>query len=358
MNHNSLTPTFQESPVVLSHLSTSKDHDHQGLRSLEPLELSTTSRSRADYDFPEGGFRAWLVVFGSFCVIFGTYGLLSSVGLFLAYWKVHQLASYSSGSIGWISAVNVFLTLGMGVQVGPLFDKHGPRWLIAGGSVIYVVSLVVMAECTKYWHFMVMYGIFSGVANACLTTTALAVIAHWFEIRRGMASGITFVGSSVGGIVFPMVLKPVLESLGWKWSMRIVALIVGICMIIGNVCIRGRLPPKTAGGSINLHCFGDARFSWASVGISCGYCTNITRYTHLMTATGFEFVLFGILGVLPTYALGQGFSTQTTFNIIAIMNAYDPILSFSSSLLTFTVVLALVEPFRVGCQIVTGVSIP
>jgi hypothetical protein len=37
---------------------------------------------------------------------------------------------------------------------------------------------------------------------------------------------------------------------------------------------------------------------------------------------GFEFVLFGALGLLPTYGLGQGFSPQTTFNIIAILNAY------------------------------------
>ncbi len=36
---------------------------------------------------------------------------------------------------------------------------------------------------------------------------------------------------------------------------------------------------------------------------------------------GFEFVLFGALGLLPTYAIGQGFSSETSFNIIAILNA-------------------------------------
>jgi hypothetical protein len=35
----------------------------------------------------------------------------------------------------------------------------------------------------------------------------------------------------------------------------------------------------------------------------------------------FEFVLFGALGLLPTYGLQQGFSSQTSFNIIAILNA-------------------------------------
>jgi hypothetical protein len=41
----------------------------------------------------------------------------------------------------------------------------------------------------------------------------------------------------------------------------------------------------------------------------------------VLTAAGFEFVLFGALGLIPTYALLQGFSSQTSFNVIAILNA-------------------------------------
>lgn len=256
---------LQPPPIALVQISTSS----KGVHTLEPAEPSATSRSRADYTFPEGGTAAWLVVFGSCCTIAGTFGLLSSAGLFQSHWQENQLSHYSSGSIGWISAVNAFLTLFLGVQVGPLFDKYGPRYLILSGSIVYVAALVVLGQCTKYWHFMICYGIFCGVSNAFLTTAALAVVAHWFEVKRGMASGITFVGSSVGGIAFPLILKPMLEKLNWAWAMRLVALIVGILMVIGNLCIRGRLPPKKTGGSMDLRCFLDARFSWATIGVAC-----------------------------------------------------------------------------------------
>ena len=92
---------------------------------LQSLQQRTTSRSRADYDFPEGGWRAWLVVAGSFCIIFGTFGLLSSVGIFQAYWQENQLKAYTSRDVGWIAAVNVFLNLFLGVQVGVTFDRYG-----------------------------------------------------------------------------------------------------------------------------------------------------------------------------------------------------------------------------------------
>jgi MFS family permease len=252
---------------------------------LEQLEPSTTSRSRNDYTFPEGGLRAWLVIIGSFSIISGTYGFISSVGLFSAYWQENQLSAYTSRDIGWIAAANVFLNLFLGVQIGPLFDRYGPRWLILIGSIIYVVSLVLLAECSKYWHFMIVYGIISGISSAFLTTTALAVVAHWFEVKRGFASGIAFVGSSVGGIMFPLVLRQVFEHLSWAWSVRIVALIVLVQMVIGNLCIRGRLPPSKNGGTVNLRCFQDARFSWATLGIACEFTTGFAQILTLRNGT-------------------------------------------------------------------------
>ena len=142
------------------------------------LETATSYVSRADYSFPEGGTQAWLVILGSFCIICGTFGLISSVGLFQSYWQANQLSAYSTRDLGWIGAVNVFLTLLLGVQIGPLFDAYGPRWLILSGSVALVVGIVLLAECKVYWHFILCYGVLIGSASACLTTTALSVVAH------------------------------------------------------------------------------------------------------------------------------------------------------------------------------------
>jgi MFS family permease len=297
-------------------------HVLQSTEMLRDVEPVANSLSRADYTFPEGGLKAWLVVFGSSCVICGTFGLTCAVGLFQSYWQEHQLSSYSSSDIGWIAAVNVFLLLVLGVQVGPLFDRYGPRELLAAGSVLYVLSLVLLAQCEKYWQFMLVFGIMTGVSSASLTTTALSVVAHYFQIKRGLASGFAFAGSSVGGIIFPLMLNPLFEHLSWAWSIRIVALVVAVMMGIGNICIRGRLPPKKHGGIIDLRSFKDARFSWSTAGIACKVChVLISWYRGLTGVIGFEFTYFGSLGLLPTYSLGQGFSSQTSFNIIAILFA-------------------------------------
>lgn len=104
--------------------------------------------AKDDIDYPEGGLRAWLVVFGSFCGMTAGFGYMNTIGIFHAYLGSHQLESYSEQSIGWVFSVYVFLSFFCGVQIGPVFDAHGPRWIVAAGTVCLLLSAFLMAECT------------------------------------------------------------------------------------------------------------------------------------------------------------------------------------------------------------------
>lgn len=75
-------------------------------------------------------------------------------------------------------------------------------------------------------------------------------------------------GSSLGGITIPLIMRRLLDGLGWAWAMRVLALVVMVLMLIGNVLIRGRLPKGTRGGAVDLRCFLDSRFTWATIGIA------------------------------------------------------------------------------------------
>lgn len=145
----------------------------------------------------------------------------------------------------------------LSIQIGPLFDRYGSRILLLVGSILQVLTFFLLAECTKYWHFMLVYGLIGGIAGALISTVALAVLAHWFDKRRGLASGITFVGSSICGIMFSLTLRETLvegqtDALGWKWSARILGFIILFLMTVGNLTIRERLPSRKDGAMINL----------------------------------------------------------------------------------------------------------
>jgi hypothetical protein len=116
---------------------------------------------KENIEYPEGGLRAWLVVFGSFCGMTAGFGYMNTIGIFHAYLGSHQLSQYGEQAIGWVFSVYVFLSFFCGVQIGPVFDAHGPRWILAVGTVCLLLSAFLMGECTgelMLWLFLVDIG--------------------------------------------------------------------------------------------------------------------------------------------------------------------------------------------------------
>ena len=256
--------------------------------------------------FPEGGLRAYLVVLSATFLLLPSFGLMVSIGTLQSYWSTHQLSTYTSRDVGWIPSVFVYLSFSLGLYVGPLFDRYGPRVLAGVGSAMYVVMLFLLAECRVYWQFMLCLGGLGGLGGALITTTGLSTVSHWFKARRGLATGIAMMGNTIGGVVIPILLRATLGQYGWAWAMRFLAFLLTGCLVIGNLFIKGRLKqdPRAKKKSIfSLSIFGDIRFTLLTVSVF-----------------GFEICLFGTLGLLPTYASIAGFPASTGFNLIAVLN--------------------------------------
>ncbi|KAL1607182.1 hypothetical protein SLS59_002886 [Nothophoma quercina] len=272
----------------------------------ETIDEETASQIERD-TFPEGGMRAWLVVVSAFLLLFPSFGFMVSIGTLQDYWAQHQLADLTASTIGWIPSVFVYLSLALGLFVGPLFDRYGPRWIALCGGILELIMIFLLAECKTFWQIMLCCGVLGGLAGALLTTTSLAAVAHWFKLRRGLAQGIAMMGSSGGGLIIPLMLRTTLPKYGYAWSLRILGFVFLFCFIVGNLLIKARLPPSAGAKKkaiISLSIYADLRLSLFTVSIF-----------------SFEVVLFGTLGILPTYAtLTTNFSPDTGFYLIAILN--------------------------------------
>jgi len=235
-----------------------------------------------------------------------------SIGPVQDYLYQNQLSNYTPRDVGWIPSVFVYLALALGLWVGPLFDRFGPKWIAVGGSIAYIVMMFLLAECEKYWHFMLCLGVLGGVSGATLTTTSLACVAHWFKARRGLTQGIAMIGSSAGGLLQPLILRATFPKYGYKWSIRILAFLFLGCLVVGNMIMRGRIPPsKTATKRkiVEIKIFADMRFALLTVFIFC--C---------------ELVLFGALGIIPTYAtISTSYPPETGFYLISVLNGVSSI---------------------------------
>ncbi|KAL3460909.1 major facilitator superfamily domain-containing protein [Aspergillus heterothallicus] len=300
---------YTSSGYELSESSTAINRDRPTGNEAENPFTSGFSTPQAETvdpfdDFPEGGTRSWLVVLGSFFLLMASYGLMNSVGVLQSYLGTHQLEGYSSRDIGWISGVFVFTSLGLGVFVGPLFDAYGPKELVTVGTGIYALSVLLMAECTQYWHFILCFGFLAGIGGALISNVGMSCVPHWFQAKAGMAIGTAMAGSGLGGVIFPYILRGTFNSVGYKWGMRITALVILVMCGIASFLVKARLPRNgRLKAAFDIRCFKDARFTWMALATFC-----------------LELVVFALLGLLPTYVLAQGFSSASSVNLLVVLN--------------------------------------
>ncbi|KAK7423156.1 hypothetical protein QQX98_001232 [Neonectria punicea] len=124
-----------------------------------------------------------------------------------------------------------------GLVVGPAFDRFGAKRIMIPGAVICLISYI-LTSCTKEYHFILLsQGFLFGIRNAMLYYPTASAIAEWFDKRRGLALGLAISGSSVGGIIWPLVIGHLLDTMGFAWTNRILAfastpLLLIACMLV------------------------------------------------------------------------------------------------------------------------------
>ncbi|KAK7202415.1 MFS general substrate transporter [Myxozyma melibiosi] len=203
-----------------------------------------------DEHAPNGGLTAWLQVSGSFVLFMNSWGTINSYGVFETYYVSINLSNKSSSDIAWIGSTQAFLLLVVGIISGPVFDLGVFRPLLISGSVVLVLGLVFTSLCHEYWQFMLAQGIMTGIGCGLFFVPSVAVIPQYFTTRRSFALGIAASGSSVGGVIYPIIFHKLRPLLGFGWAVRVVALIVLVTQ--GYVLAVMRVRTRPAGKKIRL----------------------------------------------------------------------------------------------------------
>ncbi|EEU36738.1 uncharacterized protein NECHADRAFT_97245 [Fusarium vanettenii 77-13-4] len=276
--------------------------------------------------FPEGGLTAWLVVFGSWCSMVCIYGLINTSAVFESYFKTHQLLDYSHSQIGWIFSLYLFLVFLVGVQVGPVFDRFGPRVLVAAGCTLIVLGLMLLSLSRTYYQIIMTYSVLGGLGGALLNAPAYGAIAHFFHARRGLATGVASTAGGIGGTLFPLLLRHLLgpNGVGFAWSCRILGFIMLGLAVPANIFIQSR--PSVRMSSRDQV---KTRSIWPDFGIF--------RDPRLGLATvGYFFMEIGLfvpLTYIISYGTAHGIPTSDSFLFLSFLNAGSVVGRFLPGLL-------------------------
>ncbi|KAG9696826.1 MFS general substrate transporter, partial [Aureobasidium melanogenum] len=223
-------------------MASNSDISPQSISLPPDTEKATSTIQPSDaITYPEGGTQAWLVVLGAWCGLTASIGVYNTTGVFSVIISSSVLPTTSASSLGWIFSIYAFVVWSLGVWVGPCFDVFGPRLLMLAGTCCTLLGMICLSFCTEYYQIFLAFSLLTGLGSSLLLTPSMACVAHWFDTRRGLASGIAWTGGGFGGVLFPLVMQALVPKVGWDWCLRIVAFVL-LTLCIFSVCFcRSRL---------------------------------------------------------------------------------------------------------------------
>jgi MFS family permease len=186
---------------------------------------------------------------------------LNSFGVFQAYYTTVCLPTESASKISLIGSMQAFLLLFVGVLTGPLIDAGYMSHVLALGTFLSAFGLFMTSLCHTYWQFILAQGIVVGIGSGCLFLPSVAVVPQWFEPkRRNLALGIVAVGSSLGGVVFPVTFHYLVPHVGFGWAVRVIAFLGLATNIPSLAVLRVRVVPPTRRAIVDLSMFKDRAY--------------------------------------------------------------------------------------------------
>lgn len=231
-------------------------------------------------------------------------GIVNTFGVYQTYYAGALLSNQSPSNISWIGSIQAFLLLLVGVVTGPLYDAGYFRALVITGSFLVVLGLMMTSVCTHYWQIMLAQGVCIGLGQGLISVPAVAILPQYFAKRKALAVGVAVSGSSLGGVIQPVVFRRLEPRIGFPWTTRVLGFIALATCLFSISVMRIRQMPKQKRSLIDSTAFKEAPYSLFCIAMFFGY-------------VGF----FGPIFYLSSYAIDTAaVNHNVAFYLLAIVN--------------------------------------
>ncbi len=223
-----------------------------------------------------------------------------------------------------------FTILAMGVAapvVGRMLDGGRARTMMAAGAFMSGIGLILLSRAGDLRQAAVAFIGFVCLGAAFFgTVPSMALVANWFERRRGLAIGFAVAGGTLASYIAPASAQWLIDAYGWRTALAVFGvwtLLVAVPLFA--MFVVGR--PEQVGQRPDGDVAADERLSGAAGNsgeipgmLSTGVLARDVRIWLL--AFGFGAVLTSpvvLMGLLVEYGRDLGFSPKQTAVFFAAM---------------------------------------
>jgi MFS family permease len=183
----------------------------------------------------------------------------------------------------------------VGVLTGPAYDAGYFRGLIMTGAFLIPFGFMMLSLCREYWQVLLAQAFVIGLGNGCLFIPSVAILPQYFTTHKALANGIAASGSSIGGVIYPIVFRQLYPRIGFHWTVRVMGFIsLSTCAF--SVCVmRPRIFPKGKRHLTDFAAFREVPYTVFNVAMFFGF---IGFYGPVEFSALSQAVLLTIAGIL------------------------------------------------------------
>jgi MFS family permease len=216
---------------------------------LEPARSALHAAIVAKKSMTQQERQGWMIVLCLFVSLFIVWGGGVNTGavFFPALLKHFGWSRAYLSTLGSSGAIAAGLA---GPLVGWLLDRFDARRVMAVGIVTTALAFLGASRADSYSALLIAnIAIGIGVTAATVIPCSL-ILSNWFGARRGLAMGLTFAGTSLGGVGMTIVANWIIARGGWRSGYVAVAIPM-LVVVVPLVLLAVKTRP--AGASIPVH---------------------------------------------------------------------------------------------------------
>jgi len=189
-------------------------------------------------------FYGWYIVgVGFLAHLCCAFHLSSTLSVFLK--PLTEDLGVSRGVFSLMRSGEILIAAALAPLVGPLIDRYGGRWLMAGGAIAASSGLLLLGHVNAFWQFLLVRWIFIAIGGVFMCQMVVSVtISRWFVRRRGRAIAIASLGQGSSKVLIPIVTATLFVWLGWRGTWAFFGVVTLLLVVFPALIFMQRSPEE------------------------------------------------------------------------------------------------------------------
>ncbi len=192
-----------------------------------------------------GIFYGWWIVCGGFILNFIGIGIgINAIGVFFK--PVIETLNFSRGDFSLYFTIAALAMTFSAPLVGKLMEKLDVRIIMGISTALLGVSFALYSQCDtlpQFYLLSVLVGIGHAGSHIIPVST---MISNWFKEKRGIAIGIVFTATGLGGLLFNPLCNWIIMEYGWRNAYLLLGILIAV-ICVPTAAFVMRLAPSQMG---------------------------------------------------------------------------------------------------------------